>query len=251
MRRTLIAGNWKMNGLRADGVALATALAEKVGAGDGPDCDWLVCPPAQILLPVGEALGDSGIALGAQDCHSAEAGAHTGDIGAGMLRDVGCSTVIVGHSERRVDHGEGDELVKAKAGAAQAAGLTALVCVGETEAQRVAGQTLEVLARQVTGSMPALASSLVVAYEPVWAIGTGKVATPDDVAEAHGHIRGLLAKIFGEAAAAELRILYGGSVKPDNAADLLALEDVDGALVGGASLKAEDFWAIGQASPGP
>ena len=252
MRRSLIAGNWKMNGLRADGLALAEALAAKakaVPAGNAPRCDWLVCPPAQLLLPVGAALADSGIALGGQDCHAAEAGAHTGDISAAMLRDAGCSAVILGHSERRTDHKEDSALVKAKAEAAQSAGLTALVCVGETEAERAAGRALQVLEAQVGGSLPALAAGLAVAYEPVWAIGTGKVATPDDVAEAHGHIRGLLGRLFGAAAAAEIRILYGGSVKPDNAGGLLALEDVDGALVGGASLKAESFWAIGEAAP--
>ena len=249
MRRTLIAGNWKMNGLRADGLALAEALKAKTASGAGSSVDWLVCPPAQLLLPVAEALAGSGIALGGQDCHQDEAGAHTGDVAAPMLRDAGCSAVIVGHSERRQNHGEGDALVRAKASAAQAAGLMAVVCVGETEADRNAGRTLEVLVAQVTGSMPALASNLVVAYEPVWAIGTGKVATAEDVAEAHAHIRELLAQIFGAGPAEPIRVLYGGSVKPDNAATLLALDDVDGALVGGASLKAEDFWAIGMAAP--
>ncbi len=248
MRRKLIAGNWKMNGLRKDGLDLAGALAARVEGG-GPDCDWLVCPPAQLLVPVGEAIAGSGVALGAQDCHTEASGAHTGDLAAPMLADVGCSFVIVGHSERRTNHGEGDALVKAKATAAQAAALTPIVCLGETEQQREAGQTLEVIETQVTGSMPDAADRLVVAYEPVWAIGTGKVATPDDVAEAHAHIRGLLGGLFGAEAAGAIRILYGGSVKPDNAAGLMALEDVDGGLIGGASLKADDFWAIGEACP--
>ncbi len=248
MRRKLIAGNWKMNGLRQDGLDLARALAARIRGG-GPDCDWLVCPPAQLLIPVGEAIGGSGIALGAQDCHTEAAGAHTGDLAAPMLADAGCSFVIVGHSERRTDHGESDALVKAKAAAAQAAGLTPIVCLGETEEQREAGRALEVIETQVTGSMPGAAEPLVVAYEPVWAIGTGKVATPEDVAEAHAHIRGLLGGIFGAEAAEAIRVLYGGSVKPNNARDLRALADVDGGLIGGASLKADDFLAIANAVP--
>ena len=250
MRRTLIAGNWKMNGLRESGVALAEALAGHArGApspGAGPGAEMLVCPPAPLLSPVGTALRGSPVALGGQDCHTARSGAHTGDISAEMLCDAGCTYVIVGHSERRTDHGESDELVRAKAEAALAAELVPIVCVGETADQRSAGKALDIIAGQIEGSVPpgATAATLVVAYEPVWAIGTGLTATPDDVATAHAHIRGVLGQILGREAADGIRILYGGSVKPANAAELLALADVDGALVGGASLKADDFWAI-------
>jgi len=245
MRRTLIAGNWKMNGLRESGVALAEALAGRAqGAASG--ADMLVCPPAQLLFLVAAVLQGSPVALGGQDCHAATSGAHTGDISAEMLRDAGCSYVIVGHSERRTDHGESDDMVLAKAEAALAAELIPIVCVGETADQRAAGKALAVIAGQIEGSVPpgATAATLVVAYEPVWAIGTGLTATPDDVATAHAHIRGVLAQILGGEAAEGIRILYGGSVKPANAAELLALADVDGALVGGASLQADDFWAI-------
>ena len=246
MRRKLIAGNWKMNGLRESGAALAGDLAARATGPFG--CDMVVCPPATLLGPVGEALRGSGVALGGQDCHPARSGAYTGDVSAEMLADAGCRYVIVGHSERRAGHGEGDAVVRAKAEAVVSAGMTPIVCVGETEAQRGAGQALAVIEAQVTGSLPVGVdgASMVIAYEPVWAIGTGQTATPADVAEVHGHIRGLLERLFGGAAAAEsLRILYGGSVKPGNAAELLAVANVDGALVGGASLDAGDFWAIG------
>ncbi len=247
MRRRLIAGNWKMNGLRESGVALAAAVAECARDGDGPSGDLLICPPAHLLFPVADALRGSSIALGGQDCHTARSGAHTGDISAEMLRDAGCTYVILGHSERRADHGERDETVRAKAEVAQAAGLIPIVCVGETADQRAAGEALAVVAGQVEGSLPpnCTGANLVIAYEPVWAIGTGLTATPDDVATAHAHIRDALGRMLGPEAAASIRILYGGSVKPSNAPDLLALADVDGALVGGASLKADDFWAIG------
>jgi len=247
--RKLIAGNWKMNGLKASGTALAGELAA-LAKTRAPGCDLLVCPPAQLLLPVAEALAGSPVALGGQDCHAEASGAHTGDISAAMLADAGCGHVIVGHSERRQNHGEGDQLVKAKAEAALAAGLTPIVCVGETEAERGAGRALAVIETQVRGSLPAGAKGLpVIAYEPVWAIGTGKTATSDDVAEAHGHIRGLLTEILGAEAGASVAILYGGSVKPANAAELLRVANVDGALVGGASLKADDFWAIAASCP--
>ena len=246
MARKLIAGNWKMNGLRESAAALAGDLA---GRATGPfGCDMVVCPPATLLGSVGEALRGSAVALGGQDCHPARSGAYTGDVSAEMLADAGCRYVIVGHSERRAGHGEGDAVVRAKAEAVVSAGMTPIVCVGETEAQRGAGQALAVIEAQVTGSLPVGVdgASMVIAYEPVWAIGTGQTATPADVAEVHGHIRGLLERLFGGAAAAgSLRILYGGSVKPGNAAELLAVANVDGALVGGASLDAGDFWAIG------
>ena len=261
MARKLIAGNWKMNGLRQSAAALAGALAERARAAGPLGWDPLVCPPAPLLGVVGEALRGSAVALGGQDCHPAQSGAHTGDISAEMLADAGCRYVIVGHSERRADHGEGDAEGRAKAEAAVAAGLVPIVCVGETAAQRGAGEALRVIEAQVTGSLPRAVDGpgdgpggMVIAYEPVWAIGTGQTATPDDVAEVHGHIRGLLERLLGgpgggpgggAGAAKAVRILYGGSVKPGNAAELLAVADVDGALVGGASLKAEDFWAIG------
>lgn len=246
MRRKLIAGNWKMNGLRESGVALAEALAGHAHGATSLGADMLVCPPAQLLFPVAAALRGSPVALGGQDCHTTRSGAHTGDISAEMLRDAGCTYVIVGHSERRTDHRESDTMVRAKAEAALDADLVPIVCVGETADQRAAGKALAVIAGQVGGSVPpgATAATLVVAYEPVWAIGTGLTATPDDVATAHAHIREVLGQILGREAADGIRILYGGSVKPANAAELLALADVDGALVGGASLKADDFWAI-------
>jgi triosephosphate isomerase len=244
--KSLIAGNWKMNGLADDARALAQGLKD-LSTRSQAAADVLVCPPFPHLALVGEALSGSAIALGGQDCHSAGAGAHTGDTAAPMLRDLGCSYVVVGHSERRSEHGESDGEIRRKAEAALAAGLVPIVCVGESEAERNAGQALSLIARQVKGSVPAgmEADRLVVAYEPVWAIGTGRTATPADVVEVHAEIRRLLVGLVGEGAR-HVRILYGGSVKPDNAAELLSQANVDGALVGGASLKAEDFWAIVQ-----
>ncbi len=243
----LIAGNWKMNGLRADGLALADALA-RLARRDKPACDLLICPPATLLAPIAVALAGSGIALGGQDCHPKLFGAHTGDISAAMLKDAGCSYVILGHSERRIDHNESDALIRAKVTAAREAGLIAILCVGETLQQRDAGRTLEVVARQLAGSLPdgMDAARLVVAYEPVWAIGTGRTPTVGDVAAVHAHIRAELRSRLADAA--QMRILYGGSVKPGNARELLQVPNVDGALVGGASLVAEDFWAIAQAA---
>lgn len=243
VRRKLIAGNWKMNGSTAMTGDLAGALTAKAAAA-APACDVAVCPPFPFLSAAAAALADSAVALGAQDCAVKVSGAHTGDVAAEMLADVGCRYVIVGHSERRADHGEGDALVAAKATAARRAGLTAIICVGETEAERVAGRALDVVAGQLAGSIPegASAEDTVIAYEPVWAIGTGKTATPGDVAEMHAHIRGQLVGKIQDAD--KVRILYGGSVKASNAAELLAVENVDGALVGGASLVAADFWAI-------
>ncbi|WP_455372215.1 triose-phosphate isomerase [Limibacillus halophilus] len=247
MRRKLIAGNWKMNGLLADGVELARDLSNRA-AGETLGCDLLVCPPATLLLSVGGVLSSGPVSLGGQDCHTAASGAHTGDISAAMLADIGCRYVIVGHSERRSDHGEDDALVRAKAQAALAAGLIPIVCVGESLEQREAGDALSVVAGQVRGSLPE-SGAVVIAYEPVWAIGTGRSATPQDAAEVHAEIRRVLGEMRGEEEAARTLILYGGSVKPGNAAELLALEDIDGALVGGASLKAEDFWGIARACP--
>jgi triosephosphate isomerase len=233
-----------MNGLRADGLALAGALAERLRRAGPVGFDLLVCPPATLLAAVATAVADSGVAVGGQDCHPKSSGAHTGDLSPAMLADAGASHVIVGHSERRQDHGESDGLIATKAAAGHAAGLTAIICVGETLAQREAGEAGAVVARQLAGSIPAgaTATNTVIAYEPVWAIGTGRNATPADVAEIHALIRREL--VAAMATGNAVRILYGGSVKPDNAAALMAVPEVDGALVGGASLKAEDFWAI-------
>lgn len=244
--RPLIAGNWKMNGSRSMAGELLQGLTKLRAARKDLPVDLLVCPPAPYLGLAAEALKGSDIALGAQDCHTKASGAHTGDIAAGMLADIGCKAVILGHSERRADHGETSELVAAKAKAALDAGLTPIICVGETEGERDRGATLEVVSAQLEGSIPADATAehLVVAYEPVWAIGTGKTPTPDDVAAVHAHIRGLLKAWFKDGA--EMRVLYGGSVKAANAATLMHVPEVNGALVGGASLKAEEFWGIAQ-----
>ena len=241
--RQLIAGNWKMNGRLEDGAALASKLRRAV---DGLACDVLICPPATLLFSLSATLIGSPVMVGAQDCHTKASGAHTGDLSAPMIRDAGASWVILGHSERRTDHGETDALVQAKTKAAVAAGLIPIVCVGETEAERVAGRQNEVVGAQIVGSLPADFAG-VVAYEPVWAIGTGRTPSEADVAEMHAHIRATLVSHLGEAGRG-LRILYGGSVKPSNAASLMALPEVGGALVGGASLVADDFLAIAHAS---
>lgn len=245
-RRTLIAGNWKMNLLRAEGEALAAALAGKFAA-DGA-ADMLVCPPATLIAPVAAVLNGSAVSVGGQDCHMKESGAHTGDVAAAMIKDLGGSYVIVGHSERRADHGESDATVKAKAEAALAARLMPIVCVGETEAERDAGTAEAVVEAQIRGSLPdgATEAGIVIAYEPVWAIGTGRTPTIDDIAAMHAHMRKVADSVLGGADG--LRLLYGGSVKPANAVEILGLADVDGALVGGASLKAEDFLAIAAAA---
>ena len=249
-RRPLIAGNWKMNGLTADSVALVSGIAEKI-AGAAAGCDVLVCPPFPLIATVAAAAQGSAIQVGAQDCHAKVSGAHTGDSSATLLKDVGCSYVIVGHSERRTDHAESDAVVKAKAAAGHAAGLVAIVCIGETLAQRDAGQTLDVNRSQLRGSLPdgADAVNTVIAYEPVWAIGTGRVATPEQAQEVHAAIRAELVAILGAEQAGKMRILYGGSMKPDNAQQLIALPDVDGGLIGGAALKVDDFVAIIRACP--
>ncbi len=241
--RPLVAGNWKMNGLAA-----SVAELNKIMGGAGilaGKADLMVCPPATLVARFAEAARGGPVAIGGQDCHAAPSGAHTGDIAAEMLADAGASAVIVGHSERRTDHAETDAQVRAKAEAAWRAGLTAIVCVGEQRAEREAGQTLAVVGRQLEGSLPdgATAAKLVMAYEPVWAIGTGLTPTPADVAEVHGFIRDRLKARFG-GEGARVRILYGGSVKPSNAAELMSVADVNGALVGGASLKADDFLGI-------
>ncbi len=245
--RTMIVGNWKMNGLRSDGEILVRTFAERLTTSAPARRDIVVCPPATLLVALAEALADAGVALGAQDCHTGTGGAHTGDLSAVMLADAGCDYVIVGHSERRTDHGETDGLVRAKAEAVRAAGLVPIICIGETADQRDAGRAVEVVGDQLDGSLPDGASpdTVVIAYEPVWAIGTGRTPTTADIAEVHASIRARL----GDHGAEGTRVLYGGSVKPDNAKEILALGDVDGALVGGASLNADDFWAICRASP--
>lgn len=245
--RQLVAGNWKMNGSLAEANALLGAL--RAGAA-GLTCDLLVCPPATLLREAASLLAGSPIAVGGQDCHAKQKGAHTGDISAAMLKEAGAGFVILGHSERRADHAETDAQVHAKTLAAMAAGLIPVVCVGETLAERQAGQAQDVVRMQLSGSLPDgfAAGAGVVAYEPVWAIGTGLTPTVAEVEAMHGFIRARLAHAFGPAGAA-VRVLYGGSVKPDNAATLLAVAEVDGALVGGASLKATDFLAIAQAAP--
>lgn len=243
--RPLVAGNWKMNGTRLS-LAEAQAVNEwLVSAPAAARADVLICPPATLVLVMAEVLKGAKVAIGAQDCHSNASGAHTGDISAEMLADAGASAVIVGHSERRADHGETDRIVLGKQAAVHRAGLIAIVCIGETAGQRLAGQTLDVVCRQLERSLGAAstAANTVVAYEPVWAIGTGLTPTAADVAEVHGAIRERLVARFGEDGAG-MRILYGGSVKPQNARELMGIANVDGALVGGASLKAADFTGI-------
>ena len=242
--RPLVAGNWKMNGLR-DNLAEIRDIADGANGQALAAIDTLICPPATLIYVATALAEDSRLDIGAQDCHWNEAGAHTGDISAGMIADCLASHVIVGHSERRADHGEDDATVARKAEAAWRAGLVAIVCIGETEAERKAGETLGVLGRQLAGSLPdgATAENTTVAYEPIWAIGTGMTPTAGDVAEAHAFIRQTVMTRFGGQGEA-MRLLYGGSVKPGNARELMGIANVDGALVGGASLKAADFLAI-------
>jgi triosephosphate isomerase len=245
-RRPLVAGNWKMNGLKGSAPEL-----EKIAAGAARltgTVELMICPPATLLAPFARIAHNTPLRLGGQDCHAKPSGAFTGDIAAEMLADAGATAVIVGHSERRTDHLESDDEIRAKAQAAWRAGLIAIVCIGETRDERMIGQALAVLERQLDHSLPdgATGQNLVVAYEPVWAIGTGLTPTAGDVAEAHAFIRARLRTRFGAAADA-VRVLYGGSVKPSNAKELMAVENVDGALVGGASLTAHDFLGIAAA----
>ena len=244
--RPLIAGNWKMNGLGVSEAELAKIIAG-AGALSGK-ADLMVCPPATLIARFAATARGSGVVIGGQDCHAKASGAHTGDVAAEMLADAGAGAVIVGHSERRSDHHETDDEVRAKAEAAWRAKLTAIVCVGETREQREAGDTLKVVGLQLDGSLPdgAIAETLVVAYEPVWAIGTGLTPTSADVGLVHAFIRERLVGRFGPAGG-DMRILYGGSVKPANANELMSVPHVAGALVGGASLKAEDFLGIAAA----
>jgi triosephosphate isomerase len=245
--RPLVAGNWKMNGLSAS-LSEIRAMRAAVDEGAGGKAEVAVFPPATLLAQAAYFLKGGKLALGAQDCHPQPSGAFTGDISAEMLKDAGAAYVIVGHSERRAGHGETDALVRAKAEAAHRAGLTAIVCVGETRAEREAGRAIKIVDGQLRASLPSGAApdNLVVAYEPVWAIGTGLTPTPVDVVDMHAEIRKLLSELFG-AAGAKMRVLYGGSVKAANCGELLVLENVDGALVGGASLKAAEFLAIASA----
>ena len=246
MRRKLIAGNWKMNTDHFGAVALAEAVAKR--SSEFKQLDLLVCPPSIYLVPVADAIEDAPVALGAQNMYFEPNGAFTGEISAAMLKDVGCAYVILGHSERRHILRETDEDVNKKTHAALAAGLAPIVCVGELLAEREAGQTASVIRRQFDGSLAGVSEDqmeqLVIAYEPVWAIGTGKVATPEQAEEVHADLRRLLAQRYNDSTASRVRILYGGSVKPDNARQLMSQPNVDGALVGGASLKANDFFGI-------
>ena len=244
--RPVVLGNWKMNGLRADGLALAGRLVERAARLSGT---LGLFPPSTILAPVAQRVAGSGILVGGQDCHEAQSGAHTGSVSATMLKDAGAGAVIVGHSERRHGLAESDRLVRDKASAALAQGLLVVLCIGETEEEWLAGQRLEVLERQIANSLPekASADNLIVAYEPVWAIGTGRTPSTDDIAETHGRLAQMVgSRVHGACPA----LLYGGSVKPDNAADIMALAHVDGVLVGGASLDADGFWSIYTAGGG-
>lgn len=241
--RSLVVGNWKMNGLVSDARDRAQAIC--ANAKDGLPCDVLVCPPATLISSMAPIFTEASIALGGQDCHAEDSGAFTGDVAAPMLSNLGCSHVIVGHSERRRDHAESDALVASKAAAAYRAGLTAIICLGESAAEREEGRAREVVSGQLIGSLPtgATAANTVVAYEPVWAIGTGNTATPADVAKIHALLRNELVAALGDDGSG-VRLLYGGSVNVGNAGELLAVAHVNGALVGGASLKPDDFWTI-------
>ena len=238
--KPLIAGNWKMNGLAASRNEIEMLISKLSGSAPD-DRDVLICPPATLVPAFAADYSDEAILIGGQDCHAEMSGAHTGDISAEMLADAGAAFVIVGHSERRANHHETNETVKAKADAALRAGLTPIICVGETESERKEGRQNEVVGAQLAGSLPQTNESFVIAYEPVWAIGTGLTPTNDDIADMHRFIRSQTTN--------DVRILYGGSVKPSNAQEILAIDDVNGALVGGASLKAEDFFPIVQAAP--
>ncbi len=242
MRKKLAAGNWKMNGLKAS----LTEIAALAKACPAPNCDILICPPATLLAGMADACSGTPIKVGGQDCHAAASGAHTGDISASMLADAGASAVILGHSERRADHGETSADVAVKVVSVWDAGLTAIICIGETLEDRDAGRTLDVVGEQLSSSVPegVTAENTVIAYEPVWAIGTGRTATTAQIAEVHDFIRGKLETRFGKVTGNGIRILYGGSVNPKNAVEIFSTSNVDGGLVGGASLRAADFAMI-------
>jgi triosephosphate isomerase len=241
--RPLVAGNWKMNGVR-ESLVEAASICEAVAAGGAGKAEVVVCPPATLLMAAARICEGTQVGVGGQDCHAEASGAFTGDISAEMLKDAGASYVILGHSERRTGHHETDKIVRAKARAALRAGLAAIICVGETRAEREAGDAFSIVGVQLAGSIPENSppEQIIIAYEPVWAIGTGLTPMPQDIAEMHGFIRDRVNQHLGQEAS--MRILYGGSVRPANAAELLSIEDVDGALVGGASLSSAEFMAI-------
>lgn len=245
-RRPLIVGNWKMNGLRTNSLTLASGIIHQLNNKKKTNCDIIICPPFPLLIPVASLLKGSPIKLGAQDCHHENSGAFTGDVSAELLQNVGCTFVIVGHSERRINHHEDDSRIRVKAETAIKAKLCAIICIGETLKQRTAGHTMKVIKKQLSKSIPqtSTAQNTVIAYEPVWAIGSGKVASSSQAQEVHAFIRKQLCKILGETSSQKIRILYGGSINFENAARLLSLPDVDGGLIGGASLNASKFCAI-------
>lgn len=246
MRRMLAAGNWKMNGTKAS----AAEIEAMIPAANTADCDTVICPPAPLVAQFSALTDGSGVSIGGQDCHARQSGAHTGDTSATALADCGATYVIVGHSERRTDHAETDAMVLAKAQAAWEAGLIAIICVGETEEERDANRALDVVRGQISGSLPGgcTAANTVIAYEPVWAIGTGRVPSIDDITAMHDAMRLALVALVGATTANGIRLLYGGSVKGSNATEIFAIENVDGGLVGGASLKAADFGPVIQAA---
>ena len=246
-RRFLIVGNWKMNCLKGDGIPLAKALVHDFNDQSESGVDMVICPPFTLLTEIESTISDSSIKLGAQNCHALDKGAHTGDISALMLAELGCKFVIVGHADQRNDHRETNEGVRAKAAAVHRAGMTSIICIGESEEEHDAGKTFEVVKSQILGSLPLLevtASNTVFAYEPVWAIGTGRSPSLEQVQNVHALIRAELTNVYGKSLSNVIRILYGGSLNPDNAHGLLSLEDVDGGLIGGASLKPKEFLAI-------
>jgi triosephosphate isomerase len=248
-RRLLIVGNWKMNCLKVDGITLAGALAQNFKELSVSDFDMIICPPFTLLSEVESIISDSDIKLGAQNCHALEKGSNTGDISALMLAELGCQFVIVGHAERRTGHGETDADVKKKAVAVNNAGMISIICIGETAEEHDAGKTFKVVKNQISGSLPnkgATASNTVIAYEPIWAIGTGRAPSMVQIQNVHALIRSELTNVFGKAQSNFIRIIYGGSLSPKNAREILLSKDVDGGLIGGASLKSEDFWAIAQ-----
>jgi len=248
-RRLLIVGNWKMNGLKVDGIPLALTLAESLKKQSGSDFDMVICPPFTLLTEVEATISNSALKLGAQNCHAVEKGSHTGDISAIMLAELGCKFVIVGHAEQRNDHGDNNSSVKAKAAAVNNAGMTSIICIGETQREHDAEKTFEVIKKQISGSLPTIgvtAFNTVIAYEPVWAIGTGRSPSLEQVQNIHALIRAELKNVLGKSESNVIKILYGGSMNQKNARELLSLKDVDGGLIGGASLNAKDFWAIAQ-----
>ena len=245
-RPPVIAGNWKMNGTSEMVIQFSKNILKRVLDDNAKRCEFIICPPAPLIPLLYESASQSAFLVGGQDCHSSESGAYTGDISALMLKDIGCSFVIVGHSERRISYNEINSTVKLKVGAAKKAGLISIVCVGETQDQKNNGETFEIVRSQVLESIPESASDsdIIIAYEPIWAIGTGKTPEIEEIANVHAAIRDVVAKSKGVEVAEKIRLLYGGSVKPDNVAGILSIDDVDGALVGGASLSSNDFWSL-------